>query len=82
MNTSRQAVMTAGAVAAILSAETATAWPSWDWQEARDFIGYDKTGQAQVIISAWPAYSALAARAMMKEYGHARRDRRGRLGLV
>jgi len=69
MKSGRQAALAAGAAAAILSVAAATAWPSWDWQEARDFIGRDKTTQAQTVLSAWPDYSALAARSMMEEYG-------------
>jgi hypothetical protein len=37
--------------------------------ETRGLIGRDKTARTQTVISAWPAYSALAARVMMEEYG-------------
>jgi hypothetical protein len=63
-----QAAWTAITIA-MLSAAAATAWPAWQWQDARDILGSDKTTQAQAVISAWPTYSSLAALAMMEEYG-------------
>jgi hypothetical protein len=48
---------------------SAAAWPDWDWEQARDFVGRDRAARAQAVISLWPAESALAARVMMQEYG-------------
>jgi hypothetical protein len=61
MKAGRQLAWAAAAAAAILSA---AAWP-----DSPDFLGRDRTTHAQFVVSSWPAYSALAARAMMEEYG-------------
>jgi hypothetical protein len=61
MNASLQAAWAAAAAAAILSA---AAWP-----QSQDILPRDRAAHAQSVISAWPSYPALAARAIMEEYG-------------
>ncbi|MCX5795043.1 MAG: hypothetical protein NTY77_06085 [Elusimicrobia bacterium] len=63
------AVLSATAAAVILSAAAGTAWRSWNGREGRVPMGPDMAARAEADISAWPAYSASAARAMMDEYG-------------
>ena len=69
MKAGREAALAAGVAAAILAAVAASAGPSWDWLGDRNPIAREKTTRAQAVISGWPAYSVLAARAMMEEYG-------------
>jgi hypothetical protein len=69
MKSVRHFAWTAGATAAILGLAWAVAWPAWDWDQARDFTGRDRAARAEAAVSLWPAGSALAARAMMEEYG-------------
>jgi hypothetical protein len=68
MKGGRQAALAAGVVVGALLA-AAIPWAAWNWPEVRYLIGRDKTAQARAVISAWPAYSALAGRAMIEEYG-------------
>ena len=69
MRISKQAAWAAAGAAAFLGAAAALVWPAWDGQTARGFLSRDQSAKAQAVITAWPAYSALAARVMMEEYG-------------
>ncbi|MBI5241228.1 MAG: hypothetical protein HY926_12215 [Elusimicrobia bacterium] len=64
-----KSVLAAGAAATLLGSATGPAWPSGDRPDPPGLRASGKAARAQAAIAGWPAYPAMAARAMMEQYG-------------